>query len=60
MLSSKQKLTVLEAKKNHKSREQRLKENLEKIKLIQETCMIKLDEQIAEQVMCLFISKITR
>lgn len=50
LLSAQTKYTVVDAKKQHKSKEQLLKENLTKLKQIQQATKINLDKSLTKQV----------
>ncbi|CAH0546417.1 unnamed protein product [Brassicogethes aeneus] len=57
LLSTSTKYTVVEAKKLHKSKEQRIKENLKKLKLIRKACTIELDRITTKQIIDRGITK---
>ncbi|EFA00824.1 hypothetical protein TcasGA2_TC003712 [Tribolium castaneum] len=50
VLSTSKKLTVLEAKKTFKSKDEILKENLKKLKEIKNVCTIELDKETTEKI----------
>jgi hypothetical protein len=50
VLATSKKLTVLEAKKNFKSKDDILRENLKKVKEIRKACHIELDKETTEKV----------
>ncbi|XP_017779001.1 PREDICTED: active regulator of SIRT1-like [Nicrophorus vespilloides] len=51
LLQTEKKLTVSELKKTLKTKEQIKKENLEKLRLIRDTCRIELDESITSKIL---------
>lgn len=50
LLSAEKKLSVTEARKIHKSKEQILKENLKKLELIRNAGKVDLDEKLVKKV----------
>ncbi|XP_019867984.1 active regulator of SIRT1 isoform X2 [Aethina tumida] len=50
LLSAQTKYTVVDAKKEHKSKKQLLKENLAKLKQIQQATKINLDKSLTKQI----------
>ncbi|XP_018577519.1 active regulator of SIRT1-like, partial [Anoplophora glabripennis] len=50
ILSHKNKINIVEAKRNFKTRDQILKENLEKLKLIKEASKVTLDKETINQI----------
>jgi hypothetical protein len=50
VLATSKKLTVLEAKKNFKSKDEILRENLKKVKEIRKACRIELDKETTEKI----------
>ncbi|KAF5276513.1 hypothetical protein FQA39_LY06582 [Lamprigera yunnana] len=50
ILTSEKKITVTELRRKNKSKDQIQKENLEKLKLIQEICTVELPENITKKI----------
>jgi len=57
VLQTEAKITVAEARKTSKSKEQILKANLKKLKLIQEACSIDLDKEVTSQLIRRAVTK---
>ncbi|XP_056632498.1 active regulator of SIRT1-like [Diorhabda sublineata] len=57
LLSTEKKLTVTEARKNNKSKEQLLEENLRKLKRIKKASRVQLDKNLVKQIIDRAVNK---